>query len=155
MHRSWRSVISEKRSTDLLLWAVSQMSPLCHPSIPFWRSYNIVPATQFSCQWHLHPCGPSHSLKRLFSCPGRTHKHILLNAVGGGGNDFTVGTWIGNSRRPLLLSREALTAESGLISVKGEWQDGEDKPTFFTSLPLYLERRGKQMLAAISGSFLG
>lgn len=91
--------------------------------------------------WHKFPASGicvlvalSHSLKRLFSSPGRTHKHILLSPVGGGGSDFTVGTWIGHSRHvPFCCPGACWLLEGGLISIKGERED-EDRPTFFTSL---------------------
>ena len=86
-HHSWRSVIAEKRPTDLF-----SEQFLKHPCC-------VIPATQVSCQWHLRPRGPSHSWKRLFSSPRRTREQILRNAARAGGSDFTVGTWIGNSRR--------------------------------------------------------
>lgn len=135
IYHSGRSVVSEKRSSDLLFWAVSWMSLLHHSSNTMLEIPHMVPASQVPCQWHLCPCSPSFSLKRLFSIPARTCKHILLNAVGGGGSSFTVGKSIGNSKRvPFCCLGERWLLKVGWSVSKAEWEDGEYRPTSFTSL---------------------
>lgn len=115
MHHSGTSMISEKRSTDPLFWAISWMSSLHYSLIPCWRSCDTIPTPPDSCQWHFCPCGPCHSLKRLFICPRSTHKHTLLNAVAGGRRDFAAGMGIGNSEHVLFCC----PGEHWLL--KGDW----------------------------------
>lgn len=102
----------------------------------------------------LCPCGPSHFLKSLFSSPGRTCKHTLLCAVRGEGSDFTVGMWFGNSRHvPFSCPVECWLLKVDWSASKVNKGMEKTDQLFFTSLHVYLERRGKQMLATILGSF--